>query len=160
MNVMDRNRWGNNAQIASAVISLLGFGILIYQAWAIQNNFKATAARQVYMSYSESTLRNPELSEPDYSKLRDGDPKEFIRYKNFVSNMLFAYDEILGAYDEPEWRRAFNEEIVYHLPYLCTYTDPNYDLMFFPKMRERLKQVRGRCPEVIKKLDAAATAKN
>ncbi len=157
---MDRNRWGNNAQIASAVISLLGFGILIYQAWAIQNNFKATAARQVYMSYSELTLRNPELSEPDYPKLRDGDPKEFIRYKNFVSTMLFAYDEILGAYDEPEWRRAFNEEIVYHLPYLCTYTDPNYDLMFFPKMRERLKQVRGRCPEVIKKLDAAATAKN
>ena len=160
MKIMDRNRWGNNAQIASAVISLLGFGILIYQAWAIQSNFKATAARQVYMSYSESTLRNPELSEPDYPKLRDGDPKEFIRYKNFVSTMLFAYDEILGAYDEPEWRRAFNEEIVYHLPYLCTYTDPNYDLMFFPKMRERLKQARSRCPEVIKKLDAAATAKN
>jgi hypothetical protein len=157
---MDRNRWGNNAQIASAVIALFGFVILIFQAWTIQKNFKATAARQVYMSYSESTLQTPELTEPDYPKLRDGDPKEFIRYKNFVSNMLFAYDEILGAYDEPEWRRAFNEEIAYHLPYLCTYTDQNYDLMFFPKMRETLRQVRSRCPDVIKKMEASAPAKN
>jgi len=32
--------------------------------------------------------------------------------------------------------------------------------MFFPKMQERLKQARARCPEVIKKLEAAAPAKN
>ena len=47
------------------------------------------------MSYSEATLKHPELSQPNSDKIK-ADPVEYVRYKNYVSHMLFASDEILS----------------------------------------------------------------
>lgn len=45
---------------------------------------KRPARGQVYMSYSEATLKYPELSQPNYEKIK-ADPVEYVRYKNYVS---------------------------------------------------------------------------
>ena len=76
---------------------------VIFQLSFIRGNAKEASARQVYMSYSEATLKYPELSQPNYEKIK-ADPVEYVRYKNYVSHMLFAFDEILSVYDTPEWR--------------------------------------------------------
>ena len=69
---------------------------VIVQLFLIRGNAKETSARQVYMSYSEATLKYPELSQPNLDKIKT-DPVEYVRYKNYVSHMLFAFDEILTS---------------------------------------------------------------
>jgi hypothetical protein len=138
------SRHGNSAQIASAVVAAVALVFVAYQVWSIRTTARIATARQVYMSYSESLLRYPNLAEPDLPKLRT-DPEEWVRYKNFVAHMLFAYDEILGVYDEPEWRSSFAEEVRLHLPYICNDMPVALDATYFPKMRELLKAERAKC---------------
>lgn len=65
--------------------------------------------------------------------------------------MLFAFDEILSVYDTPEWRNSFNEDLKYHARYICEDTTPEFDKMYFPKMRQLLSGARSRCPSLQKK---------
>jgi hypothetical protein len=138
------SKHGNSAQIASAVIAAAALVFVAYQVWSIRANARIATARQVYMSYSESLLRYPNLVEPNLQKLR-ADPDEWVRYKNFVAHMLFAYDEILGVYDEPEWRRSFEEDVRFHLPYICADLPAALDDTYFAKMRVLLKAERAKC---------------
>ena len=141
----ERRPISNWAQIASAAIALLGFFVVIAQVYFIGRNAKIATARQVYMSYSEAALRYPELVEPDWAALKK-DPKEYVRYKSFVSHMLFAYDEIFSVYDEPEWHKSFETEIRYHMPYICSEMTPADDLAYFEPMRKALHAERAKCP--------------
>ncbi|MGJ4946057.1 hypothetical protein ACQR1W_36225 [Bradyrhizobium sp. HKCCYLS1011] len=135
----------NWAQIISAAVGVLGFAAVSFQINLIRQNTRETTARQVYMSYSESALRNPELVEPDMKALR-ADRLQFVRYKNFVAHMLFAYDEILSVYDHEEWRRSFAQEIRPHMEYVCFDMTAEDDATYFEKMRTLLKETRKSCP--------------
>jgi hypothetical protein len=135
----------NWAQIVSAGAALVGFGFVIFQIALVRSNFHETEARRVYMSYSEASLRYPEYSEPDLPAIRR-DPVKFVQYKNYVSHMLFAYDEILTVYDRPAWRASFDEEIRYHLAYICEDMPPGLDATYFEVMRALLKDLRTKCP--------------
>ena len=68
-----------------------------------------------------------------------------------VNALTKAFDEILSVYDTPEWRNSFNEDLKYHMRYVCESTTPEYDKMYFPKMRELLGDARKRCPTLEKK---------
>ncbi len=125
-------QWGNVAQIVSAVAALCAVIGVIFQLYLIRGNAKETSARQVYMSYSEATLKYPELSQPNFDNIK-ADPVEYVRYKNYVSHMLFAFDEILSVYDTPEWRNSFNEDLKYHARYICEDTTPEFDKCIFRK---------------------------
>ena len=103
-----------------------------FSALSHPGNANETSERQVYMSYSEATLKYPELSQPIFDKIK-ADPVEYVRYKNYVSHMLFAFDEILSVYDTPEWRNSFNEALKYHVRYICEDTTPEFDRMYFRK---------------------------
>jgi hypothetical protein len=146
-------RFGNWAQIASAVIALCGFTIVILQLYdarrkATEESSRAELAdaRKLYMTFSDATLKYPYLSEPDYEMLMHNH-NGYIRYKNFVSHMLYAYDDILnaiGAYkdseDEAEWVVSFEVDIEAHQRYLCQITDPRFFKMYRLAMQNRLAE--------------------
>jgi hypothetical protein len=140
-------RFGNLAQIASACIALVGFFVVGFQLR--ESRMKASAealraelsdARKVYMSYSEAQLKYPQFSEPNLIEIKK-DPIEFIRYKNFVALMLYAYDAILASEDRPEWEKSFQDDVLEHIPYLCT-TGPEYEEMYFPIMLRLIRDVK------------------
>jgi hypothetical protein len=135
----------NWAQIVSAVVAIFGFGVVALQVNQLRANAREAAARQVYMSYSEAQLRHPDLAEPDMTALR-GDRVKFVLYKNFIAHMLFAYDEIFSVYDHPEWRRSFEQEVKYHMDYICFDMTPEDDATYFEKMRMALVALRKSCP--------------
>jgi len=141
----ERRPKSNWAQIASAAVAMLGFFVVIAQVYFIGRNATIATASQVYMSYSEAALRHPAFVEPDLAVLKK-DPKEYIRYKTFVSLMLFAYDEMFSIYDQPEWHKSFESEIRYHLPYLCGDMAPADDFAYFEPMRKALHEQRAKCP--------------
>jgi hypothetical protein len=134
----------NWAQITSAWVGIIAIAGVAWQAYAIRQNFRESAARQVYMSYSESILKYPEFTEPDFPELKK-DPLKYVQYKSFVAHMLFAYDEILAVYDRPEWRKSFEDDLKFHMAYLCNDTPPDYDALYFEGLRRLLKEARAKC---------------
>jgi hypothetical protein len=154
------HKWsGNLAQLASAVVALIGFSVVIFQIQegrqkSASEAFRAELAdaRRLYMTYSDATLRYPQLTIPNYNMLMS-DHIEYLRYKNFVAHMIYAYDEILNVVTEEgiksdieEWSAAFRLDISDHLPYICQFPD---DDLFFQQyrreMRLRLEEVRRDC---------------
>jgi hypothetical protein len=151
----DKRPLSNRAQMVSAWFAVLGFvlsvcvfTVVIYQVLLIKQNAQIAAARQVYMSYSESALRYPEFVEPDFLSLKNN-AKEFVRYKGFVAHMLFAYDEIFTVYHDAEWRKSFDDDIYYHMTYICAYMKPSDDEAYFAIMRQVLKETRLKCSSAL-----------
>jgi hypothetical protein len=122
-------RFGNGAQIASALVALIGFGAIVIQVGEIRQNNRASAARQVYLAYADLNFRFPQFGAPDYDKLKAGDPVMFEQYRSFVSYLLYACSEVMSAFaKQPEWRLSCEYEVKVQLPFLCeTFAaDPDY----------------------------------
>jgi hypothetical protein len=143
----------NGAQVLSAifagasfVLALGAFGAVLYQVTLIRSNAATTTARQVFMEYSKEGIKYPMFAYPDYDKLKAGDPLELNRYKLFVTLMLWAYDEMLLVYDDPEWKKSFTADIQTHLPYICETKINDYETLS-PKMRGLLVAARESCRE-------------
>jgi hypothetical protein len=113
-------RYGNMAQIASAVVAMIGFGAIVLQFQEVRQNNRASGARQVYLAYTDLNFRNPQFGIPDYARLKAGDPLVFEQYKSFVSYLLYACAEVMHAFPkEPEWRLSCAYEVKDQLPFLC-----------------------------------------
>lgn len=126
-------RFGNWAQIGSAVVAMIGFGAIVLQFQEVRQNNRASGARQVYLAYTDLNFRNPQFGAPDYEKLKSGDRLVFEQYRAFVSYLLYACEEVLNAFPkEPEWRRSCEYEVKDHLPFLCEtfVNDPEFLLTF------------------------------
>lgn len=144
--------FGNVAQVGSAVIACIALSFIWQQVHQLQKNSAAlseteqrTAARQVYLSYSEAAIRYPEFAKPDYAKITK--PVEQVRYGFFVAHMLFAYDEILKVFEDPEWIASFKYDLQLHMPYICQLNDPTFYDQYFEKMRTLLSKARANsCP--------------
>ncbi len=150
-------RFGNISQIASALFALVGCSIVIMQ---IQENRSRTQqesyraeladARRSYMAYTDSTLKYPELTDPDYDALMRNH-NEYVRYQNFFLHMLYAYDEMLhlaplvDSVSETEWLLAFELDLESHQRYVCQLPDPRIIKTYRPAMQARLEKARTRC---------------
>jgi hypothetical protein len=133
--------WGNAAQIASPIVAAVALFGIFMQISTVEKNAAIGYARTIYMSYSEAGLRYPQFVEPDWPAVKN-DRVEFMRFKNYVSHMLFAYDEVLAVMDSPEWRAAFAIDLKPLMPYLCEENSAAYDAQFYPKMRGLLADAR------------------
>jgi len=138
--------FGNFAQIASAGVATLALAGIFYQVQLAQRNAQLANARQVFLSYSSATLEYPELTEPEYDKLKQN-RAELLRYKAYVGHMLFAYDEMLAISEEPEWVTTFLVDLPPHMKYICEQNDPKFIQQFYPKMRTLLTEAREQCPK-------------
>lgn len=113
-------RWGNVAQIASALIAMFGFGAILLQVNELRSNNRAASARQVYLTYMDLEFRNPQFAAPDYERIKSGDKDTRTRYESFVSTLLYACEEALVAFaGQREWINSCESDLKVHLPMLC-----------------------------------------
>ena len=153
------SRFGNAAQIASALVALVGFTAVVWQIneakeKSLQESYRSDLAdaRKIYMSYSDAALQYPRLSEPDYDALMR-DHFEYVRYQNFVSHMLYAYDEILhvaalvDSVSEDEWGLAFEIDIEPHHRFICQMPDLRVIKTYRAAMQARLAKAREHCED-------------
>jgi hypothetical protein len=151
------SNFGNWAQIASAVISAIGFAAVVYQIHESREKAAHDAiraelgdARRLYLTYSNATLRYPDLTQPNYAVLVKNHT-EFVRYQNFVSHMIYAYDDILNAvhqYEKPidieAWENSFKADVATHRRYLCQ-LDANFFSEFRLEMGTRIHKLVEPC---------------
>ena len=112
-------RLGNVSQMVAGFGSL---GALIFVAWQVSQieiNSRKADARQVYLAYSEAGMRYPEFLRPqNYAAIRQDEVK-FEQYKWYVTQMIMAYDEVIGVARDRNWITAFDYELPDHTALLC-----------------------------------------
>ena len=118
-------RFGNVAQIISALASVAALIFVVLQLDVIRKNAQRANARQVYLSYSQASLRYPQFIRPDYDAIKTN-PVLLTQYKWYVSQMLWAFDEILSIETDPEWEASFRYDLKNHLRLLCEIRDPEF----------------------------------
>src|SRR4029078_12625228 len=146
------SRFGNVAQIASALVAVVGFSAVVWQINGASKKNTEEAyraeladARKSYMSYSDATLKYPERTDPDYDALMRNHT-EYRRYQNFVSHMLYACDEMLtlapvvDSVSEDEWTLAFELDLGPHHRYICQLPDPRLIQTFRAPTPDRLNR--------------------
>ena len=95
-------------------------------------------------------MKYRELTDPEYDALMRNHT-EYVRYQNFVSHMLYAYDEMLNlapvvdSVSEDEWVLAFEIDLEPHHRYICQLPDPRLIKTFRPAMQARLEKARQNC---------------
>lgn len=113
-------RYGNAAQIASAVVAAFALMGVYLQ---VQSNLRLSregSAREVYRAYLQLAVEHPELAYPE--GFGAGIAREQrARYGWFVSYLLYTCEQILASFpNDPQWQRACLEQIAYHRSYLCS----------------------------------------
>ncbi|HWK00351.1 MAG TPA: hypothetical protein VNR41_06535 [Xanthobacteraceae bacterium] len=123
-------KYGNIAQIGSALFAFLGFVAVIYQLNEIKNNNRATSARQVYLAYADVQFKYPLYADPDYEKLKASGKEAISQYQAYVAYMLYACGEVLHAFPkDSEWEASCSYDVVDHLPFLCEKEIADSDFM-------------------------------
>ena len=114
-------RFGNVAQIASALISICALGAIYLQ---VQFNFRLSrenTAHEIYRAYLQMAVQYPRLAYPENDKaVAAMGREERARYGWFVSYLLYTCEQILGSFPgDPEWQRTCEEQMGYHASYVC-----------------------------------------
>ncbi len=125
---------GNTAQIVSAFMAVAGIGGLMLQLNTIRLNSRESTAQQIYLNYVRAGLEYPQFVQPDYDHINRGYELERIRYRQFVSLMMFACDEALENIDSPEWRSSCALDMKAHVRFLCENADARFLSQFSPRL--------------------------
>jgi hypothetical protein len=142
-------RFGNAAQIVSALIAICALGAIY---WQVQFNFKLSRdanAHEIYRAYLQMAVQYPRLAYPEADKAVAALPREEqARYGWFVSYLLYTCEQILGSFpDDREWQRTCEVQIGYHASYVCTTVlkdeIDNYD----PPLRAMIQKVAATAAE-------------
>lgn len=113
-------KYGTLAQMAQAVVALLGFVAILFQINEIRSNNRAASARQAYLGYTELAFKNPKFSAPDYDAIKAGSRDEQVQYESFVTYFLYACEEAISAFaGKREWMASCDYDLKPHLPFLC-----------------------------------------
>ena len=113
-------------------------------------NSRKANARQVYLAYSNAGLKYPEYLRPgaSYAQIRQ-DATKFEQYKWYVTQMMFAYDEMISAAGDKSWIKSFEYELPDHLALLCDLkqSEPAFFSQFEDKTNVLIdKAMAGKCP--------------
>src|SRR5947209_2089905 len=113
-------RYGTLAQMAQASVALLGFVAILFQINEIRTGNRAASARQAFLGYTDLAFKNPKFAQPDYDSIKTGVRDVQVQYESFVSYLLYACEETLGAFaDNREWQASCDYDLKPHLPFLC-----------------------------------------
>jgi hypothetical protein len=113
-------KFGTLAQMAQAVVALLGFVTILFQINELRSNTRAASAREAFLGYTDLAFRNPKFSQPDYAAIKAAGGDERVQYESFVSYLLYACEEAIAAFaGRPEWQASCDYDLKPHLPFLC-----------------------------------------
>jgi hypothetical protein len=116
-------RFGNIAQMVSALFSVLALGAAIIGFTIAYNQLqevRISFAKRLWGDYLRLAVEKPDLATGDYDKIKAD--KRFIAYQAFVWSMLYACDEIaVTEFPDPGWRSTCHDDMRRHVRYLCEF---------------------------------------
>jgi hypothetical protein len=100
-----------------------------------------------------SGFQNPEFTDPQYDEIKKN-RLVLLKYRWFIENMLFAYDEIFANLDRPEWVLSFKLDLDTHMRVICDmgHENPQLLLQFYSKTQTLIQKAvqESREPECLR----------
>jgi hypothetical protein len=142
-------KFGNAAQMASAVVAVLALGAIY---WQVQFNFSLSRennAHEIYRAYLQMAVQYPKLAYPENDKAVATMPREeSARYGWFVSYLLYTCEQILDSFpNDREWQRTCEAQVGYHAPYICASVLKDEINNYEPALRELIRKIAATAPE-------------
>jgi hypothetical protein len=115
-------RFGNAAQIASAVVAIGALGAIYWQVQFNSRLARENTAHEIYRAYLQMAVQHPSLAYPESAAaVAAMKREEKARYGWFVAYLLYTCEQLLISFPNDEgWLRTCKEQIAYHAPYICT----------------------------------------
>jgi hypothetical protein len=128
-------RYGNIAQITSAIAAVVGMAAILFQVNAIRTNSREATAQQIYLAYARLAFENPQFARPDYDRIKAAPVDDRTRYRTFVSLLMNACDEVLENISGTEWRVSCASDLKAHVRFLCEQADAPFLAQYSQRMR-------------------------
>lgn len=119
------------AALATAVIASLALVGAVGQIIVGKREARLAVAKSIYREYLALAFANPKYSSAAYPKKsprmhafrmhsdQNTNYETYEQYEFYVSNMLFAAEEILDiTHNKSEWRTTLRDQLKYHALYL------------------------------------------
>lgn len=116
--LLSADLWVKWATILMPFIAFFALCVAWYQLNSSRHESRASTAYAIYQQYLSLCLENPMLAKGD-RKIVSRDDETLSRYKWFVSNMLFSFEQILRvASEDSDWKVAIKHQLSRHIWHL------------------------------------------
>ena len=110
----DYQFWNERKGIITAAVAVVALIFAWYQVRAVRKESRRSTAYAAYDSYLKLCLDNQSLARGVESEIKKSDDN-YSKYKWFVANMLFAFEQVLEACkDDPTWEETIKHQLQRH----------------------------------------------
>lgn len=112
--------WSQVAANVATAIGVLGVGFAYWQYRAGVQRELQRGATDAWHAHVQLTIQHPQLAHPEEARkaLASGGV-EGVRYRWFVSSLLFAAERVLEAFpDDAAWQATVERQLRHHAPFL------------------------------------------
>ena len=116
------DRLGSNAPAIQALGAILTVALTVAALFWIKAQIDASAqlqreqsARDIYREFLNLSISKPELSDPDYCKIKEG--PHYESYLNYIEYLLYTSEQMLAA--SKTWESALEARLEDHKQHFC-----------------------------------------
>ncbi|MGI2198599.1 hypothetical protein [Shewanella baltica] len=112
--LVDYNFWNQRTDIITAAVAVIALFFAWYQVRAARKESRRATAYAAYDNYLKLCLDNQSFAMGTESEIKNDD-KNYLKYKWFVTNMLFAFEQVLEVCkDDPTWEKTVTSQLRRH----------------------------------------------
>jgi hypothetical protein len=116
------DRLSSNAPAIQALGAVLTVALTVAALFGIKAQIDASAqlqreqsARDIYREFLNLSISKPELSDPDYCKIKEG--PQYESYLNYIEYLLYTSEQMLAA--SKTWESALEARLEDHKQHFC-----------------------------------------
>ncbi len=116
--LLDVNLWVNWANISTSIVAVVA-AIFAYKQWtSSKEEARRATAYSAYSQFLELCQQSPDFAYANEEKIK-GNQKDYMKYRWFVAQMLFAFEQILDTLpNDNEWKVTITNQLKKHVWHL------------------------------------------
>jgi hypothetical protein len=112
--LVDYQFWNERTDIIAVLVAILALVFVVYQVVHARRESRRATAYAAYDSYLKLCLTNHVFASGDEVEIIK-DAAEYCKYKWFIANMLFAFEQVLeSCKDDPTWSETITHQLKRH----------------------------------------------
>lgn len=112
--LLDVSLWVSWANIGTCIVAIVAAGFAYNQWISSKNEARRATAYSAYSKFLELCQQSPDFAYANEDVIK-ANQKDYIQYRWFVAQMLFAFEQILDALpSDPEWKVTISNQLKKH----------------------------------------------
>ncbi|EJL3952832.1 TPA: hypothetical protein O4I89_001036 [Vibrio cholerae] len=116
--LLDVSLWVSWANIGTCIVAIVAAGFAYNQWISSKKEARRATAYSAYSKFLELCQQSPDFAYAKENKIK-ANQKDYIQYRWFVAQMLFAFEQILDVLpNDEEWKVAISNQLKKHVWHL------------------------------------------